>query len=328
MPRLKRKNGGKSKNNAFYSVTLVIIGIITAWFISNSAWDPISDFFGLNESPKVSRTAEGDIQVHFIDVGQGDCALILTEDKAVLIDSGDAEYADKVIQYIRKMGVGSLDLIIVSHPHADHIGGMAQIIKTVNTDRLLMPKLPDELIPTGNIFERMAIAIEDHSVQASLVEYDKRLDFDLGGAILEIFAPTPTDGFDGLNDYSLITRLIHGDNSFLFTGDMEKAAENAVLEKGFDLSATVLKVAHHGSRTSSQRGFLAKTDGIYAVISVGSPNRYNHPNDEVIRRLKEMNYSILRTDQAGTIVFESTQDGNLNIVHDNPIPAENREDAA
>ncbi|MCL1903264.1 MAG: MBL fold metallo-hydrolase [Oscillospiraceae bacterium] len=329
MARLRRGNGRKSSKNATpFSILLIIIAIVLAWLVSNAGWDPISDFLGLNQSPKVLRAAEGTVQVHFLDVGQGDCALIITEDKAVLIDSGEAEYADKVIQYIRKMGVSSLDLIVVSHPHSDHMGGMSQIIKTINTDRMIMPKLPEELIPTNNTFDGMIIAIEDNTVQAGTTPYGECVDIELGGATLEIFAPVPNDGFDGLNDYSIVVRLIHGENSFLFTGDIEKAAEKAILEKGFDISATVLKVAHHGSKTSSRIEFLSDVGGEYAVISVGSPNRYNHPTTDVLERLDDMHYSILRTDQAGTIVFESKEDGTLNIVRDRESADNEWRDAA
>jgi competence protein ComEC len=324
----RKRNGRNSRNSLQYTIMIVIIGIALAALINHIGWNTISDFLGLSNSPAVSRAGAGTVQVHFIDVGQGDCALILTAEKAVLIDSGDSQYADTVIQYIRKMEVETIDYIIVSHPHADHIGGMDRIIAAVNVKRLLMPRLPDEFVPTTNTFERMLDAIEEHGVQPAYASTDRVID--LGGATLEILAPASDSEFSGVNDYSIVARLIHGYNSFLFTGDMEKAAEDALLERGADISALVLKVAHHGSRTSSSRGFLEavkalREGGPYAVINVGSPNRYNHPNDDVLRRLKEMGFWILRTDQAGTIVFESTADGLLHIIHDRPIPCDESE---
>ncbi|MCL2071030.1 MAG: MBL fold metallo-hydrolase [Oscillospiraceae bacterium] len=317
MPSRSRKSprasGGKN-NRGSYSIFLVIIGIAVAALINFVGRDPISDFFGLSDKPIVSRAAEGTVQVHFIDVGQGDCAFVLTDESAVLIDGGDSQYADTVIQYIRRLGVETLDLIIVSHPHADHMGGMGQIIEAVNPDMLIMSQIPDEHVPTTNAFMRMLDAVEAHSVD---IDYARAGDiFTFGDAVFEIIAPEAGFGFVGINNSSVVVRLNHGDNSFLFTGDIESEAEDYILESGADIMADVLKVAHHGSATSSGRGILSAVNGTYAVISVGSPNRYNHPNDDVVRRIAGAGYEILRTDRSGTIVFESNPDGLLNIISD------------
>lgn len=308
-----RKSDKNEKNNLPFTIMIVMAGIAVAAFIAQSGWDPISDFFGLNEKPAANRPAEGTVQVHFIDVGQGDCALILTNEKTVLIDSGDRDYADRVIQYIKRMEIETIDLIIVSHLHADHMGGMDKIIAAVDTDTLMMPKIPDSLVPTTNVFINMIAAIEEHSVNA--VYADTGGVIDLGGAFMEILAPDPDFKFNDMNNSSIIAKLIHGKNSFLFTGDIEQEAEKDILSRGKNISAVVLKVAHHGSNTSSSRGFLEKAGGKYAVIGVGSPNNYNHPGSDTVKRLTETGYDILRTDEMGTIVFESNPDGVLNITH-------------
>jgi competence protein ComEC len=150
----------------------------------------------------------------------------------------------------------------------------------------------------------MLDAISEHSVEVAYARAGEVIALD--DADLEILAPYPDDEFGGVNDYSIVARLTHGVNSFLFTGDMEEAAEVALLERGVDVSAKVLQVAHHGSRTSSTRNFLDAVNGRWAVISVGAPNRYNHPSDDVVQRLEIMDYLIFRTDERGTIVFEST----------------------
>lgn len=303
----KSSGGGRNKQGRFTTVVLIIIGVAVALMFRVSGWDPIADLFGLNKSPSVTRGGEGEVQVHFIDVGQGDCALILTQDKSVLIDSGESQYADEVIQYIKKAGVETLDLIVVSHAHSDHMGGMAKIITAVDTRKLIMPRLPDELAPTTAAFDGMLDAVDEYSVE---VGYTKAGEvFELGEAYLEIIAPYEDFEITGLNDSSIVARLVHGDNTFLFTGDIEKAAENDILERGTKLSSVVLKIAHHGSASSSQKGFLNKVSGKYAVISVGSPNRYNHPNDEVLLRLEDMGYTVCRTDESGTVVFISNQEG-------------------
>lgn len=312
---IRNSKGGKnSRENIQYSVVIVIIGILAAAYVTYSGWDPISEFLGLSNPPAVAPAAEGTVQVHFIDVGQGDCSLILTLETAILIDSGDAKYADFVIQYIRALGVDTLDMIVVTHPHADHIGGMDKIIAAFDTKHLIMPRLPDELVPVTNTFVRMLDAIEAHQVTVNYATPLQHISLG-GGATLEFIAPSVEAEFGNVNDYSILTRLVHGENTFLFTGDMEKIAEQDVLTRTTLLSAKVLKIAHHGSKTSSTRAFLAAVNGTYAIISVGSPNRYNHPHPDTTRRLTDMGYDILRTDEMGTIIFESKSNGELRITH-------------
>jgi beta-lactamase superfamily II metal-dependent hydrolase len=226
-----------------------------------------------------------------------------------LIDSGEAKYADRVIDYLSRLGVNKLDLIIATHPHSDHIGGMDRIIAAVNTERLIMP----EKSHTTATFERMLNAIDKYNVKAEYAKAGQEFKFD--NFFIEIHSPNPNGSFDSINDFSILARVVHGDNVFLFTGDMEKAAEDDVLARKVDISANVLKVAHHGSRTSSQRRFLdavyaqSSSAGKYAVINVAADNTYNHPNDEVVKRLELIGFEILRTDQLGTIVFVSTAEG-------------------
>jgi len=292
---------------------IIIIGI--AVLINHYGWERITDFLGLSENtPPAPPPAEGAVQVHFIDVGQGSATLIISEERSVLIDTGDRRYYSRLIGYIRRMGIERLCLIITTHPHADHIGGVDRVISRIGTDRLMKPQIAEQFRPTTATYGRKLDAVERYGVPVvySTVGYVFWLS---DSAFIEILAPYDCFG-NNVNNHSIIARLVHGDNSFLFTGDVERDGEDCLIYRRVNLSANVLKVSHHGSRTSSQRAFLeAVTQNIfpyndlYAVISVGSPNRYNHPTDEVLNRLDVMGFDILRTDTHGHIVFTSTVDG-------------------
>ncbi|MCL2634899.1 MAG: MBL fold metallo-hydrolase [Oscillospiraceae bacterium] len=295
------------------AVAVVVAGLIIALV---SDWDEIYAAFGLKDEPPVLSGGEGVISVHYIDVGQGDCQLIITPNYSVLIDSGENKYAEEVISYIKSLKISKLDYIIVSHPHADHIGGMGKIINEFKPDKLIMPKVKDELIPTTASFVRMLDAIEANSVQAAYANAGDKIELDI--CYIEILAPI--GDFNGINDYSVIVRLVHGGNAFLFTGDVESAGENALLDSKVDIKASVLKVAHHGSRTSSQRKFLEAVGGLYAVISAGADNSYNHPHDDTVERLILLGYEILRTDTMGTIIFESDEAG-ISIINQMEVAA-------
>ena len=268
-------------------------------------WEKVTEALGLANPPSVAKPTEGTVQVHYIDVGQGDSVLILSEKSSILIDSGESKYADLVISYIKRMDVTKLDLVIATHPHSDHIGGMDKIIAAFKPTRFIMPNKPH----TSGAYEKMLDAVEAHVTDYSpdnvYAKAGEVIEFDCFD--LEIVAPSRK--FDEINNSSVVARLVHGSNRFLFTGDVEREAEDDIVDNGFDISANVLKVAHHGSKTSSTRTFLNKVNGEYAVISVGSPNMYNHPNEETVKRLDALGYEILRTDVSGTIVFISDSDG-------------------
>ena len=260
--------------------------------------------FGLGDE-RVFGSAGG-VSVHFIDVGQGDCALIKTQEKNILIDCGEREYYNTVLNYLKKQGVTRLDYVIISHPHSDHMGAMSYIIDELNADTLIMPKVKDELVPVTSSFGRLLDSVSRSGTQVVYAKPETRIELDNGSSI-ELLSPL--NDYDDLNNYSVVVKLIAAGYTFLFTGDIEKDAENDILKSGFDISADVLKVAHHGSSTSSKAKFLNTVDADYAVINVGSPNSYNHPNDDVINRLIDRGYTIFRTDLHGDIVFDCTDSG-------------------
>lgn len=256
------------------------------------------------------ESAEGDVTVHFIDVGQGDCILIDTGEKAVMIDCGDVGCDKTILSYLDECGIRKLDYLIATHPHSDHIGGMAAVASEINIGEIVFPPLSDSKIPTSKVYTSLLDVIEEKNIPAYDAQYGETIRIGQG-TYLNILSPLHDD-FDNINDYSLVIQLVHGSNKFLFTGDIERASENDLLNYYDDLKADVLKVAHHGSISSSMPSFLKAVSPKYAVISVGAGNSYGHPREEILDRLDDIGAQVLRTDQLGTIVLVS-DGGNITV---------------
>lgn len=242
-----------------------------------------------------------DLQVHYIDVGQGDSVLVQYDGKNALIDAGIASKADEVEDYLKNNAVEKIDVLIVSHPDADHIGAMSEIIDNFDIGEIYMSPIADDLVPTTKAYINMLTSISKKGLQITLKEAGGRIPF----GSLEFLCIAPEGEFSSLNNSSLGLKLVHGKNSFLFTGDMEKASEKSTLQKGYDISATVLKVGHHGGSTSTTEAFLDAVSPEYAVISVGEGNTYGHPKQEVLDLLEQKGVKIYRTDVDGNVVIVS-----------------------
>lgn len=235
--------------------------------------------------------------VHFIDVDQGDSIFIeLPNGQAMLIDAGEESQADKIITYIHQQGYDSLDYVVETHPHADHMGGMADVINNFNVANVYL----SPAINTTKAYERMLTAIYNSGAKTySPMSGDTILND--GNLLIEVVAPKAVDN-DELNNSSLVIKLTYGDNRFLFTGDAEKSEEDGIWT---NIKCDVLKVGHHGSDSSTTANFLKKVEPTYAVISVGVGNSYGHPDDTILKRLADKGVQTFRTDLQGTIVFSS-----------------------
>lgn len=246
--------------------------------------------------------SDDELQVHFIDVGQGDSSLIMTGEFNFLIDAGEKDEAYTVNSYLNEHGVGKLDYIIATHPHSDHIGGLAQVIAENDVDTVIIPHMADDKIPTTKVYADFLNAVDEKG--CNLEEAYVGEIINLGDAEIEILAPV-NDDYGDLNNFSVVSELTYGSTKFLFTGDAEKKVENEVLENGMFEDIDVLKAGHHGSDSSTGKKFLEVVKPEYAVISCGEGNSYNHPDEDAIERLLEYTDNIYRTDLQGSIVITS-----------------------
>lgn len=251
--------------------------------------------------------------VYFLDVGQGDSALIrIGEDFAMLVDAGIRESGDAIEEDLAALGVTELDAVIATHPHADHIGAMTQIIEAYPIGTFYMPVLPDDQTPTTATYENMLDALDKQNVRVEQITDETEIDAP-ENAVFDVLSPRAGDAFDEINDYSAVVRFTYGSVSFMLTGDAEEPVEENILESGAEISAQVLKCGHHGSSSSTSLPFLRKVNPAVAVISCGADNKYGHPHRETLESLNALGCTVLRTDELGTIAV--TTDGEAYAVH-------------
>ena len=238
------------------------------------------------------------LQVHFIDVGQGDSILIRQKDHSMLVDAGENDQGDVVVSYLKSQGIDQLDYVIGTHPHSDHIGGLDDVIQSFEVDRVFLPPIEH----TTATFEEVLDAIEVKDLSLTLPQVGDV--WELGEASFTILAPNKDYG-DDLNNWSIGIRVEYGDNHFVLCGDAEAQAEADICANGLPLGADVLKAGHHGSSTSTSDLFLDQVAPSWVVIQCGKDNSYGHPHKETLEKLKGRGIGVLRTDLEGTLIAAS-----------------------
>ena len=254
---------------------------------------------GVEKSTDVTRiqSVKTPVKVHYIDVGQGDSIFIEINDKNILIDAGEEEHASTIIAYLKTYDVEKLDLVFLTHPHEDHIGGMGEVLSEFEIGEFYMP---DKELVTRS-FIRMTTALDEKNTPRNLLKGG--MEFEFGESImLQILSPNK-DGYLNPNNYSSIMRLVVGNNAFLFTGDAEEIVETEVIRTGAELKSDVLKAPHHGSKTSSSEPFLEKVAPTYIVVTSGLGNDHNLPSPEILERYSNIGAKTLLTEEMGSIVF-------------------------
>ncbi len=297
----------KSKKNTKKLITL-IIAIILAFF-AYEAKDMVT------ENVDVSEFAKGDaVYVHFIDVGQGSSTLIQQGTSGVLIDAGEKDYGEVVVDYLTDVGITSLEYVVASHPHSDHIGGLDEVIYAFPVDKVIMPELEEFNTPTTRVYEDLLNAVFEKST-ADFVDGKVSYIFGLNNDInVEVLGPVKQ--VEDLNDMSLILRVSAFDTKFMILGDAEKQELASVYENPLNktlsinesyFKSDVIAMGHHGSSTSIYKPFLDAVDADVAVISCGKDNSYGHPHKEALDYINANAMNCLRTDESGDIIFKVTE---------------------
>lgn len=277
------------RNKIFCLMFLIILLAAGSFFVKN-------ELFRVEEETQIDNTNDT-LEVHFLDVGQGDATLILQGEHAMLVDGGDNLHSWQVVGYLEYLGINRLDYVIATHPDADHIGGLDVVLQKIPCDVVLMPEYERD---TYSYKDLMQVLRDMHLTP---VQPEVGTVYELGTAEFTILSPMKN--YETVNDNSITFRLIHGENRFLFPGDAEREAEADMIRAGRTLSSDVYKVSHHGSRGTNSELFLLSVRPDYAVISCGEGNEYGHPHSRVLNLLRLLRAKVYRTDEQGTIVAVS-----------------------
>ena len=284
-------------------IGLVILIVVT---IQGNLFDNVSNATAsINDSTKsdkIDAKVKENFSVSFIDVGQANSVLIRNGNYNMLIDAGNNEDGEKLVNYFKSLGIEEFTYVFATHPHEDHIGGMDDIINNFKIDNYYM----SNKLSTTKTFMDVLDALDRRNLKYTVPNKGDTLK--LGDANIKVIYPG--DDKSNINDSSIVLKITYGKNSFLLTGDATSNVERKIYNE--DIKSDVLKVAHHGSSYSSTDVFLDKVKPYYAVISVGKNNIYNHPSNKTLEKLNKRNIKVYRTDLDGTIVFISDGD-NLSV---------------
>ena len=287
----------RRRKSKFKLISLIIVIVLALIFT-----------YGDKSEKEPEAVSDEEVRVHFIDVGQGSATLVSYGENGILIDTSEDEYSERLINYIDAYGVKTLDYVVASHPHSDHIGGMADIINKYPIGTFIMPELSEKNTPTTRVYEKMLTALVENDVNVKLSETGEIYNVKEGRSFQTI---GPCEQVSDLNDMSVMVKLNINGSTFMVLADAEKQELSSVYEvyPNLDYKSDVLAMGHHGSSTSIQDDFLAAVDAETAVISCGKDNKYGHPHQEALQYIKDENMVLYRTDIDGDIVFLCNADG-------------------
>ena len=260
----------------------------------------LAGYFGIDLTQDSKVPKDSKLMISYMDVGQGDAAYIKVNGNDILIDAGPRSNSKELLEQLKAKNIDDFELVIATHPHEDHIGGMVDVFKEYEVKAFYSPKITH----TTKTYENLVKAVKDEGLKTK--ELKGGMVIDLGeGAKFEVFTPQKSE-YEELNDYSPIMKLSFGDTSYLFTGDAEKLAEEEGLAKyKTSLDSDVIKFGHHGSSSSSSNAFIEAVSPKYGIISCAKDNKYGHPHRETLDIIKKYNIKTFRTDTDGEIILTS-----------------------
>lgn len=285
----------KNKKNSKIKALILLLIVSISIYLTGCA---TSDNGNNQDSLSSTISSDKNVKIHFINTGNSDAILIQDGKTFTLIDGGDNDDENLMVNYLKNQGVKDIKYLIATHSHADHLGGLDSVVKNFNIENVFVSNGSAETKSYRDFIN--ALANKDLSPSVPL-ENNK---FYLEDSYFEVLN---TNGGDTTNEQSLVLVYTNGNDKVLFTGDAEEGTEKEILPK-LD-KVDLLKVAHHGSRSSSSQAFLDKVDPEYAVLLVGKGNSYGHPHQETMNKLEKMGVKVHRSDECSDIIFESTGDG-------------------
>lgn len=292
--------------------TLVPLRFVSQALGANVNWDASSSTVTItSDKGSLTKPSAGkDLAVHFIDVGQGDAILIKSPSgKVMLVDGGPQSSGQKVVSYLKKAGVTSIDSVVATHPHEDHIGGLIDVLKSYPVEKVYDPGYSH----TTQVYSDFLSLVNMKDIEYITPSCGDSIALDQS---LTISVFHPDRNYSDINDNSIVFKIQYGSISFLLTGDVESEGQSSMLLKSnIDLKSTVLKSGHHGSYTSNDSWFVNAVAPKYAVISVGADNEYGHPHWQTLNRFQSLGTKVYRTDLNGNIVFR-TNGSTLNVSTD------------
>ena len=278
----------------------ILLSLIVLILLAIGAWRG-----GLLDGAREYTPVEGTLEVHIVDVDQADCTLLMCEGGNVLIDAGDVETADEVVQYLKGLGITQLAYAIFTHPDADHIGGAAAVIESFDIKGVILPELHEGDVPTTKVYERMVAALEAKT-ETDVIPATPGESYEIGELKMKILAPL-SENYTNINDYSVTARFDFGATSFLFTGDALEKSEGEMLDRypASELKADFFQAGHHGAKNANTLDFVRAVSPSIVAVSCGKDNKYGHPTDEALASFAAVNATVYRTDELGTMIFVS-----------------------
>lgn len=287
----------KTKRIPTIAIVSVLIMLVSAALTLFNAFPPTDDGADTSSAQSVQLDGNGGFCIIFIDVGQADSALVECDGHYMLIDGGNVADSDLIYTVLKKNEVSHLDYIVATHAHEDHVGGLSAALELCTVDTVYCSVTEY----SSKAFTNFATKAQKRGAPITVPKAGES--FSLGRSTVTVFAPLKA--YDDTNNMSIVLKISYGETSFLFAADAERESEADMYEAGADLSATLLKVGHHGSSTSSTYLFLREVMPRYAIISVGAGNSYGHPHEETLSRLHDAGVTVYRTDECGDIICRS-----------------------